>query len=50
MPGGTSELDAFIRMALDKRDQPHTSEPYRWDREEIYAERNNRLLRNQDEK
>ena len=50
VPGGESALDAFVRMALDKRDQPHASEPYRWDREEIYAARNNRLLRDPDEK
>lgn len=44
-----SAMDDFIRLALSKRSQGRKGEPYRWDREEIYAEREGRWLRKKDE-
>jgi len=48
--GHLSAIDDFIRLALSKRSQGAETEPYRWNREEIYAERENRWLREKDEK
>ena len=42
-------MEDFARLALSKRSQAKNAEPYRWNREEIYAERENRWLRKQDE-
>lgn len=39
----------FITLARSKRSQETKAEPYRWNREEIYAERENRWLRKKDE-
>jgi len=44
-----SAMDDFIRLALSKRSQEVKREPYRWNREEIYAERESRWLREGDE-
>ena len=44
-----SGMDNFTRLALSKRAQASGREPYRWNREEIYAERENRWLRDRDE-
>jgi len=44
-----SAIDEFISVARSKRSQKTTAEPYRWNREEIYAERENRWLREKDE-
>ena len=45
-----SGIDDFTRLALSKRSQGTGAEPYRWNREEIYAERENRWLRSREEK
>lgn len=45
-----SAMDDFIRLALSKRSPEEKGKPYRWDREEIYAEREGRWLRERDEK
>jgi hypothetical protein len=44
-----SAIDDFTRLALSKRAQGTQGEPYRWNREEIYAERESRWLRERDE-
>ena len=44
-----SAMDDFTRLALSKRTQATKAEPYRWNREEIYAERESRWLRERDE-
>ena len=46
--GSVSAVDDFARLALSKRAQSTQSEPYHWNREEIYAERENRWLRERD--
>jgi hypothetical protein len=46
---GLSGIDDFTRLALSKRSPDHKAEPYRWNREEIYAERESRWLRDRDE-
>ena len=38
-------LDEIFRFALSLRDRDVTGEPYQWDREELYTERENRWLR-----
>ena len=43
-PVNLSALEHFIQLALEKRTQAAGQEPYRWDREEIYAEREKRWL------
>ena len=45
-----SAIDDFTRLALSKRSQVSGAEPYRWNREEIYAERENRWFREREEK
>jgi hypothetical protein len=42
-------MDDFIRLALSKRSGGTQGKPYRWNREEIYAERESRWLRDQGE-
>jgi hypothetical protein len=44
-----SAIDDFTRLALSRRTQGTQGEPYRWNREEIYAERENRWLRERGE-
>ena len=44
-----SAMDDFTRLALSKRSQGTQAEPYRWNREDIYAERESRWLRERDE-
>jgi hypothetical protein len=45
-----SAMDDFARLAHSKRTQEtKKAEPYRWNREEIYAEREGRWLRERDE-
>jgi len=44
-----SAMDDFARLALLKRSQGIKAEPYHWNREEIYDERESRWLRKQDE-
>ena len=39
---GSSSLEPFIQLALEKRTLAVDTEPYRWDRDEIYAEREQR--------
>ncbi len=43
--GDLSAIDDFIRLALSTRSQAAKGEPYRWNREEIYTEREDRWLR-----
>ncbi len=43
----SSAIDDFTRLA--KRAQATNAEPYRWNRAEIYQERENRWLRERDE-
>jgi len=48
--GNLGAMENFTRLALSKRSQETKKlEPYRWNREEIYAERENRWLRDRDE-
>ena len=42
-------IDDFTRLALSRRSQEIQGEPYRWNREEIYAERESRWLREREE-
>jgi hypothetical protein len=44
-----SAIDDFTRLALSKRSPGTRAEPYRWNREEIYAERESRWLRDRNE-
>jgi hypothetical protein len=44
-----SAIDDFTRLALSKRERAEKAEPYRWNREEIYAERESRWLRDREE-
>lgn len=44
-----SAIDDFIDLALAKRSQVTRGEPYRWDREEIYTERESRWLHKKEE-
>ncbi len=48
-PGNLSAMDDFTRLALSRRAQGTNAEPYRWNRDEIYAEREGRWLRERDE-
>lgn len=45
----TIAMDNFARLARRKRSQLKGIEPYRWNREEIYEERENRWLRDRGE-
>ena len=47
--GNRSAIDDFARLALSKRSRRTQGEPYRWNREEIYAERESRWLQERDE-
>ena len=47
--GDLSAMDDFTRLALSKRTPGTKAEPYRWNREEIYPERESRWLRERDE-
>jgi hypothetical protein len=38
-------FDAFVAAALARRKLDTTGEPYKWNREEIYAEREDRYFR-----
>ncbi len=42
---GLSALEEFVRLALDRRSLGIKGEPYRWNREEIYEERESRWFR-----
>lgn len=42
-------MDDFTRLALSKRGTGKKGEPYRWDRAEIYADREGRWLKEGDE-
>lgn len=42
-------MEDFTRLALAKRAQGSGTEPYRWNREEIYTERTSRWIREPDE-
>lgn len=44
-----SAMDDFARLALSKRGAGKQGEPYRWERAEIYAERESRWLKEQDD-
>jgi len=44
-----SALDEFIRVALESRKKGIKGEPYRWNREEIYSERQNRWIRDHEQ-
>lgn len=44
-----SAIDDFAKLALSKRSLVTKAEPYRWNREEIYAERESRWLREKGE-
>ena len=46
--GSTTALDDFSNLALSKRTSGANIQPYRWDREEIYKEREDRWLREED--
>ena len=46
--GSTTALDDFSKLALSKRTSGANIKPYRWDREEIYKEREGRWLREGD--
>jgi hypothetical protein len=46
---GRSGIDRFALLALSKRGGDVQGEPYVWNREEIYEERENRWVRDQDE-
>ena len=43
-----SAMDDFAKLALAKRGSGVKIKPYRWDREEIYKERESRWLRDKD--
>lgn len=42
-------IEDFTRLALEKRLTANDSSPYRWNRSEIYQERENRWLRDKEE-
>ena len=42
---GLTAIDGFTRLALNKRSEGMARQPYRWNRAEIYEERENRWLR-----
>jgi hypothetical protein len=44
-----SAMDDFTRLALSKRSRGAKAEPYHWNREEIYTERESRWFRERDE-
>ena len=44
-----SAMEDFTRLALSKRSQGKKTEPYRWNREEIYSERESRRLHEGDD-
>jgi len=44
-PRTTEALDQFIQAALKTRVDDATREPYRWNRQELYEERESRWLR-----
>ena len=46
---GLTAIDGFTRLALSKRLQRVERKPYRWNRQEIYAERESRWLRDRKE-
>ena len=48
VPSSTTALDDFAKLALSKRIPEGKAKPYRWNREEIYNERESRWLREQD--
>lgn len=48
-PIDLTAIDDFARLALSKRGEGIKAEPYRWNREDIYAERESRWPREQDE-
>jgi hypothetical protein len=49
IPDPAGALDEFAKLALAKRAIYSGSKPYQWNREEIYAEREKRWIRDQDD-
>lgn len=45
-----SALDDFAKLARSKRALKPESKPYRWNREDIYTERESRWIRDQDDR
>jgi hypothetical protein len=48
-PRSTEALDQFIRTALKRRVEDVPREPYQWNRQELYEERESRWLRDSDQ-
>jgi hypothetical protein len=48
--GELSEIENFSKLAKEHRLEGINGEPYKWNRQELYDERENRWLRHHDEK
>ena len=42
-------MEEFLEFAISRRALPRTGEPYQWNRQEIYEERESRWLRDREE-